>query len=65
MFDGLNSVMQAFLQNLLGNAIQFNNIYNSILAAQKSNNTMQVSYQIGRLLFLIINFDPIEDAALS
>jgi hypothetical protein len=32
-FGGFISVMEAFLQNLLGNAIQFNNIYNAITSA--------------------------------
>jgi len=39
-------------------------LYNSITAAQRSNNTNQVYFQIGRLLYLILIFDPIEEASL-
>lgn len=58
-FQSSSLFLEAFLQNLLGNAIRFNNLYNQILSAQQSNNQMQVYYLMGELMRLILIFDPI------
>ncbi len=56
--------MQSFLQNMIGNIITFNNIYTSLTAAMEAGNTEQVYYYIGRMIYIIVNFEPIDDIAL-
>lgn len=51
--------LEAFLQNLVGNILTFNNIYQNIMQANDSGKISDVYFYLGRLTFLIIYFDPI------
>jgi len=44
---------------MIGNIINFNSIYNNILNAQSSGNTGAVYFYIGRLVYLMVYFNPI------
>jgi len=64
LFDGINDWLTAFLQNLIGNIITFNSIYQSIVTAQESQDYETLYYYIGRIFFLIIDFGPLEESTL-
>lgn len=64
LFDSYSELGQAFLQNLMGNIISFNNIFAKITAAQTAHDQGQVAYQYGRGAYLMVNFSPIEDSSL-
>ena len=59
-----SDIITAFIQNLLGSAISLSNISKAIQAAQSSNNTVTVWYNIGRLVYVIVNFSPISGSSL-
>lgn len=50
----------AFLQNMIGNIITFNSIYQNIVTAQAANKTSDVYFYIGRLANLVISVKPID-----
>jgi hypothetical protein len=64
-FPDFVGVLTAFLQNLIGNILNFNTLYTNIVNAQKANKMTDVYFFIGRLTYLIIYFDPIIDASLQ
>lgn len=64
-FGTMNLFMTSFLQNMIGNILNFNTIYNNILAADKSGNMGAVYFYYGRLVYLLIYFNPIEMEALD
>ena len=64
-FKDFVSFTTAFLQNLIGNILNFNTIYQNIVTANAANNTMQVYFFFGRLSYMILYFDPIVDSALT
>ena len=43
----------------------FNTLYTSITNAYKANKVSDVYYYFGKLLYLIVYFDPIEEASLQ
>ena len=45
---------------MVGNILNFNTLYNNILAAEKSGNMGAVYFYYGRLVYLIVYFNPIE-----
>jgi len=59
-FATFNIFMQSFLQSMVGNILNFNTLYNNILAAEKSGNMGAVYFYYGRLVYLITYFNPIE-----
>jgi hypothetical protein len=61
--DGVG-VMTAFLQNLIGNILNFNTIYTNILNANEAGKMSDVYFFMGRLTYLIIYFDPIVELGL-
>ena len=52
--------MAGYFNNLLANVISFNNIYTSIQENQDAGNDAEVIYNVGRLLRIMLIFDPIE-----
>ncbi|CDW75991.1 UNKNOWN [Stylonychia lemnae] len=55
----------AFIQNMLGNVIGFQKIYDKINLAIKDNNNREVYYQFGRIMNLLLDFHPIPDASFN
>jgi len=64
-FKDFVSFTTAFLQNLIGNILNFNTIYQNIVSANAANNTMNVYFYFGRLSYMIVYFDPIVDSPLT
>ena len=58
-FNSAEEWGQAFLQNIVGNIITFNNMYNSINASLTAGQIQQVYFQFGKLFYLLINVQPI------
>ena len=65
IYDGFVDGFLAWLENLLGNVITFNALYNKITDAADSDNLREQVYWYGRLCTLIINFDPIPEDQLE
>lgn len=63
-FADFTSVLTAFLQNMIGNILNFNTIYQSIVNANTAGKLTDVYYYIGRLTYLIVYFDPMVDSPL-
>jgi hypothetical protein len=61
-FPDVVSILTAFLQNLIGNILNFNTIYQNIVNANNSGKMNDVYFFIGRLSYLIVYFDPMVDA---
>ena len=57
--------LSAFLQNLIGNIISFNSIYQAINVANSANKTADVYFNLGRLAFLIFDVKPIDLGSLK
>lgn len=57
------SFMTSFLQNLIGNILNFNTLYTNILNANEAGKMSDVYFFMGRLTYLIIYFDPIEESS--
>jgi hypothetical protein len=57
------SFTTAFLQNLIGNILNFNTLYTNILNANEAGKMSDVYFFMGRLTYLIIYFDPIEESS--
>lgn len=64
-FEGGLNFLEAFLQNLIGNIISFNMLYQNIVAANAANNTVQVYYYIGQFIYLFVNVEPIIGSPLQ
>jgi len=66
-FKSWGDVFQAWLQNILGNVITFQKLYDKIKQADQAQNTKESYYWYGRFLSLFINFEPIpeDDEALD
>ena len=62
VFPTVTDWVLGFLQNLLGNVVSFQRIYDKVVAAVQTDNTPEVFYQVGRLLQLLLDFKPIERA---
>ena len=58
-FNETSDVVTAMLQNLIGNIISFNNIYQRILKASKINDTETMWYNIGKIFYIMATFEPI------
>lgn len=63
-FPDFIGVLTAFLQNLIGNILNFNTLYTNIVNAQTAGKMTDVYFFIGRLTYLIVYFDPIVEASL-
>ena len=63
-FTDFVNFLTAFLQNLIGNILNFNTIYQNIVNANNANKIGDVYFYIGRLSYLIVYFDPLVDEAL-
>ena len=63
-FGGTTNFMTAFFSNLLSKVISINNIYTSIQNNQKNNNNTGLYYDMGRMIRILIDFEPIEEGAL-
>ena len=50
---------------MIGNVITFNSIYTQISNAAEANNTNEVFYQVGRILFLLLEVQPLEFGTLA
>lgn len=64
LFTDFTSMATAFFQNLLSKVISINNIYNSIQAKQQSGDTAGIYFDLARLVRILIDFYPVEDASL-
>ena len=64
-FPDFVGVLTAFLQNMIGNILNFNTLYTNIVNAQKADKMTDVYFFIGRLTYLIVYFDPIIEASLQ
>jgi hypothetical protein len=49
-----------FIQNLLGNVVSFQRIYDKMVNAMLIENKAEVYYQLGRLMQIMLDFKPIE-----
>ena len=49
-----------FLQNVLGNVISYQRIYDKIYAAVLANNIAEICFQAGRVFNLLFDFKPFE-----
>lgn len=63
-FPDFVSVLTAFLQNLIGNILNFNTIYQNIVNANNAGKLSDVYFYLGRLSYLILYFDPLIDQPL-
>ena len=45
---------------MIGNIITFNSIYQTIVTDEAANKTSDVYFQIGKLMYLILNVKPID-----
>lgn len=57
----MSAYMTSMLQNLLANVIRLQNIYNNIEVAVKQDDIYSVWYYYGKILNIILSFDPIEE----
>ena len=57
--------LQAALQNMVGNIIRLNNLYNKMVIATENEDELQVWYIYGRICYYLLDIEPIEDAALG
>jgi len=58
-------VFPAWLQNLLGNVITLNAIYAKIEDAQYAGDDVALAYWYGRLIRIMIDFEPIPEDGLE
>ena len=58
-FGGFSDILPAWLQNLLGNVITLNSIQKKIDDAKLANDTVALYYWYGRLMNILVVFDPI------
>ena len=56
-FDNLTLWIMSFMQNILGNIIAFQKIYDKMMVAIQEENNREIFYQLGRLLNLMLDFE--------
>lgn len=64
LFTDFTTLATAFFQNLLSKVISINNIYNAIQSKQQSGDTAGIYFDLARLVRILIDFYPVEDASL-
>jgi hypothetical protein len=64
-FPSITDWVLGFLQNLLGNVVSFQRIYDKVVAAAKADNTPEEFYQVGRIMQLLLDFAPLEKSGWS
>lgn len=55
--------LQAALQNMVGNIIRINNLYNKIVIATENEDQQQVWYIFGRIMYYLFDIQPIEEGS--
>lgn len=63
-FGSIDIFITSFLQSMVGNIMNFNTLYNNILANEKSENMGAVYFYYGRLVYLLVYFNPIDMEAV-
>ena len=58
-------ILTGFLQNLIGNIMTLNLIYEKIVVANEDGDEMEIYYLYGRIAYFILIFDPIELASFN
>ena len=51
---------QAFLQNMIGNIITINNLYNRVLIADENEDQLLMYYIFGKIFYNLAKFEPID-----
>jgi|TARA_B110001450_G_C17612769_1_gene477959 hypothetical protein len=51
---------QAFLQNMIGNIITINNLYNRVLIADENEDQLLMYYIFGKIFYALAKFEPID-----
>jgi hypothetical protein len=51
---------QAFLQNMIGNIISINNLYNRVTIAQENEDQLLMYYIFGKIFYTLAKFEPID-----
>ena len=51
---------QAFLQNMIGNIITINNLYNRIIIADENEDQLLMYYIFGKIFYNLAKFEPID-----
>lgn len=64
-FGGATDFFTGFLFNMLGKSIQLNTAFAAIDAAQKNGSDIIVWSQFGRILDLLLDFNPTDAASLA
>lgn len=62
-FASITDWILGFLQNMLGNVVAFQKIYDKINTSLAANNVADVCFQVGRILNLLLDFKPLEKEA--
>lgn len=62
-FSTFADFLMAFIQNVLGNITTLMNIYKNIEAATLTGDYITISTQIGKIVYILLNVQPIEFAA--
>lgn len=55
----------SFLFNLMGSALKFKSIFDEISADVKNQNYADIANQYGRMIRIMIDFDPMTSSALE
>ena len=58
MFNTATDWILSFMQNMLGNVMAFQRIYDKINTSMAAGNFADVCFQIGRIFNLLIDFKP-------
>lgn len=59
VFEDFMDWFPAWLQNLLGNVVTFQALYEKVDAASKAENWPEALYWYGRFAYIVFDFDPI------
>ena len=62
-FQTVTEWILGFLQNMLGNVVAFQKIYDKINTSIAANNVADVCFQVGRICNLLLDFKPLEKEA--
>jgi hypothetical protein len=60
MFNTITDYILGFMQNMLGNIIAFQRIYDKINTSIAANNIADICFQVGRIFNLLLDFKPME-----
>ena len=63
-FGNFTDFVMAFIQNVLGNITLLMNIYKNIEAATLTGDYVTISTQIGKIVYILLNVQPIDFAAV-